>query len=72
MFPGELEFNVTATEKASFVVCSRSNTSPPSGNNRCNYNNKNEHRYAIQVARNLNLKIFKYNLKSDQWVELKR
>ena len=25
-----------------------------------NYNNKNEHRYAIQVARNLNLKVFKY------------
>ena len=72
MNPAELEFNVTATEKASFVVCSRSNTSPPSGNNRCNYNNKNDHRYAIQVARNLNLKIFKYNLKSDQWVELKR
>ena len=72
MFPGELEFNVTATEKASFVVCSRSNTTNSSGNNRCNYNNKNEHRYAIQVARNLNLKVFKYNLKSDQWLELKR
>ena len=72
MFPGELEFNVTATEKASFVVCSRSNTTHPSGNNRCNYNNKNEHRYAIQIARNLDLKVFKYNLKSDQWLELKR
>ena len=72
MFPGELEFNVTATEKASFVVCSRSNTTNPSGNNRCNYNNKNEHRYAIQVARNLDLKVFKYNLKSDKWLELKR
>ena len=72
MFPGELEFNVTPKEKASFVVCSRSNTTNPSGNNRCNYNNKNEHRYAIQVARNLNLKVFKYNLKSDQWLELKR
>ena len=72
MNPAQLEFNVTATEKASFVVCSRSNTTHPSGNNRCNYNNKNEHRYAIQIARNLDLKVFKYNLKSDKWVELKR
>ena len=72
MFPGELEFNVTATEKASFVVCSRSNTTNSSGNNRCNYSNKNDYRYAIQVARNLDLKVFKYNLKSDQWLELKR
>ena len=72
MFPGELEFNVTATEKASFVVCSRSNTTNSSGNNRCNYSNKNDYRYAIQVARNLDLKVFKYNLKSDQWLEVKR
>ena len=69
--PGELEFNVTSTEKASFVICSRSNTTNPSGNNRCNYNNKNEHRYAIQVARNLDLKIYKYNKKNDKWIQKK-
>ena len=69
LFPGELEFNVTSTEKASFVICSRSNTTNPSGNNRCNYNNKNDLRYAIQVARNLNLKVFKYNKSNDIWIE---
>lgn len=69
LFPGELEFNVTSTEKASFVICSRSNTTNPSGNNRCNYNNKNDLRYAIQIARNLNLKIFKYNKSNDIWIE---
>ena len=69
LFPGELEFNVTSTEKASFVICSRSNTTNPSGNNRCNYNNKNDLRYAIQVARNLNLKVFKYNKSNDTWIE---
>ena len=53
------------------LVCSRNNTSA-SGNNRCDYSNKKDHRYAIQVARNLNLKVFKYNLKSDQWIELKK
>ena len=40
LFPGELEFNVTSTEKASFIICSRRNTTNSSGNNRCNYNNK--------------------------------
>ena len=69
LFPGELEFNVTSTEKASFVICSRSTTTNPSGNNRCNYNNKNDLRYAIQVARNLNLKVFKYNKSNDTWIE---
>ena len=69
LFPGELEFDVTSTEKASFVICSRSNTTNPSGNNRCNYNNKNDLRYAIQVARNLNLKVFKYNKSNDTWIE---
>ena len=69
LFPGELEFNVTSTEKASFVICSRRNTTNPSGNNRCNYNNKNDLRYAIQVARNLNLKVFKYNKSNDTWIE---
>ncbi len=69
LFPGELEFNVTSVEKASFVICSRRNTTNSSGNNRCNYNNKNDLRYAIQVARNLNLKVFKYNKSNDTWVE---
>jgi len=68
MFPGELEFNVTGTEKASFVVCSRSNTTPPSGNNRCNSSNKNDFRYAIQISRSLDTQIYKYNLKKDIWV----
>ena len=71
MFPGELEFNVTSGEKASFVICSRTNTTNSSGGNRCNYNNKNEHRYAIQVARNLDLKIYKYNKKNDKWIQKK-
>ena len=69
LFPGELEFNVTSTEKASFIICSRSNTTNSSGNNRCNYSNKNDLRYAIQVARNLNLKVFKYNKNKDIWIE---
>ena len=69
LFPGELEFNVTSTEKASFIICSRRNTTNSSGNNRCNYNNKNDLRYAIQVARNLSLKVFKYNKSNDTWVE---
>ena len=69
LFPGELEFNVTSTEKASFIICSRRNTTNSSGNNRCNYNNKNDLRYAIQVARNLNLKVFKYNKSNDTWIE---
>ena len=68
MFPGSLEFNVTSGEKASFIICSRSNTTHPSGNNRCNYNNKNDYRYAIKVSRNLDLKIFKYNKKNDKWI----
>ena len=69
LFPGELEFNVTSTEKASFIICSRRNTTNSSGNNMCNYNNKNDLRYAIQVARNLSLKVFKYNKSNDTWVE---
>ena len=59
-------------KKASFVICSRSNTTHPSGNNRCNYNNKNAYRYAVQIARNLDLKIFKYNKDTDKWIEQKR
>ena len=69
LFPGELEFNVTSTEKASFIICSRSNTTNSSGNNRCNYSNKNDLRYAIKVSRNLNLKVFKYNKNKDIWIE---
>ena len=67
MFPGELEFNVTSAEKASFLVCSRNNTTHSGGNNRCNFNNKNDFRYAIQIDRSLNIKIYKYNLKKDKW-----
>ena len=67
LHPGELEFNVTPTEKASFLVCSRSNTTHSGGNNRCNFNNKNDFRYAIQIDRSLNLKVYKYNLKKDKW-----
>ena len=69
LFPGELEFNVTSTEKASFIICSRSNTTNSSGNNRCNYSNKNDLRYAIKVSRNLDLKVFKYNKSKDIWIE---
>jgi len=68
MFPGELEFNVTSSEKASFVVCSRISTTNSGGNNRCNYNNKNDYRYAVQVSRNLDLKVFRYNKKNDKWI----
>ena len=70
--PGQLEFNVTPTEKASFIICSRSNTTNSNGNNRCNYSNKNAYRYAVQIARNLDLKIFKYNKDTDKWIEQKR
>tara|TARA_B100000700_G_scaffold313281_1_gene398085 strand:- start:1348 stop:2040 length:693 start_codon:yes stop_codon:yes gene_type:complete len=69
LFPGELEFNVTSTEKASFIICSRSNTTNSNGNNRCNYSNKNDLRYAIKVSRNLDLKVFKYNKSKDVWIE---
>ena len=69
LFPGELEFNVTSTEKASFIICSRSNTTNSNGNNRCNYSNKNDLRYAIKVSRNLDLKVFKYNKSKDIWIE---
>ena len=68
LHPGELEFNVTSAEKASFLICSRKNTTHPSGSNRCNFNNKNDFRYAIQIARDLKLKVYKYNLKKDKWI----
>ena len=67
MFPGELEFNVTSTEKASFLVCSRTNTTNSGGSNPCNYRNENDFRYAVQIDRSLNLKVYKYNLKEDAW-----
>ena len=68
LHPGGLEFNVTSAEKGSFLICTRKNTTHPSGSNRCNFNNKNDFRYAIQIARDLKLKVYKYNLKKDKWI----
>ena len=61
-------FNLPPNVKASFIVCSTSNTTPASGNNRCNDANKNDFRYAIYLSRSLELIIYKYNLKKDIWV----
>jgi len=61
-------FNLPPNVKASFIVCSTSNTTPASGNNRCNDANKNDFRYAIYLSRSLELSVYKYNLKKDIWV----
>ena len=71
MNPGELEFNVTPSEEASFVVCSSKNTdnhNDATSKTICNYRNKLDYRYAVQVGRNLTLKIFKYDIKKDKWI----
>lgn len=61
-------FTLPTNIKASLIVCSTSNTTPASGNNRCNDVNKNDFRYAIYLSRSLELIIYKYNLKKDIWV----
>lgn len=61
-------FTLPTNIKASLIVCSTSNTTPDSGNNRCNDVNKNDFRYAIYLSRSLELIIYKYNLKKDIWV----
>ena len=49
------------------IFCSASNTTNSSGSNRCNDNNKNDFRYMVTWDVFINLKVYKFNMKKNQW-----
>ena len=52
------------------IFCSITNTTPCTGSNcsnRCNDTNKNDHRYMITWDAFTNLKVYKFNMKKNQW-----
>ncbi len=52
------------------ILCSVTNTTPCEGSNcsnRCNDSNKNDHRYMITWDVFTNLKVYRFNMKKNQW-----
>ena len=52
------------------ILCSITNTTPCKGSNcsnRCNDTNKNDHRYMITWDVFTNLKVYRFNMKKNQW-----
>ena len=51
------------------ILCSTKNTTKPGGSNRCNDSNKKDYRYLVTWDRFVNIKIYKYNKKKDEWCD---
>ena len=51
------------------ILCSTKNTTKPGGSNRCNDRNKNDYRYLVTWDKFVNIKIYKYNKKKDEWCD---
>jgi prepilin-type N-terminal cleavage/methylation domain-containing protein len=51
------------------ILCSTKNTTTPGGSNRCNDRNKNDYRYLVTWDKFVNIKIYKYNKKKDEWCD---
>ena len=51
------------------ILCSTKNTTTPGGSNRCNDRNKNNYRYLVTWDKFVNIKIYKYNKKKDEWCD---
>jgi hypothetical protein len=49
------------------ILCSTNNTTVSGGSNRCNDSNKNDYRYMITWDVFTNLKVYKFNMKKNQW-----
>ena len=52
------------------ILCSITNTTPCTGSNcsnRCNDTNKNDHRYMVTWDVFTNLKVYRFNMKKNQW-----
>ena len=49
------------------ILCSANNTTESGGSNRCNDSNKNDYRYMITWDVFTNLKVYKFNMKKNQW-----
>ena len=50
------------------ILCSIKNTTA-GGSNRCNDSNKKDYRYLVTWDRFVNIKIYKYNKKKDEWCD---
>ena len=50
------------------ILCSIKNTTT-GGSNRCNDSNKKDYRYLVTWDRFVNIKIYKYNKKKDEWCD---
>ena len=51
------------------ILCSIKNTTKLGGSNRCNDSNKKDYRYLVTWDRFVNIKIYKYNKKKDEWCD---
>lgn len=49
------------------IFCSVTNTTDANQSNRCNDNNKNDYRYMVTWDVFINLKVYKFNMKKNQW-----
>ena len=49
------------------IFCSVNNTTTSGGSNRCNDSNKNDHRYMVTWDVFTNLKVYRFNMKKNQW-----
>ena len=49
------------------IFCSLKNTTTSSGSNRCNDSNKNDYRYMVTWDVFINLKVYRFNMKKNQW-----
>ena len=49
------------------ILCSATNTTKRGGSNKCNDTNKNDYRYMVTWDAFINLKVYKFNMKKNQW-----
>jgi len=59
---------VTGNAISRVILCSIKNTTT-GGSNRCNDSNKKDYRYLVTWDRFVNIKIYKYNKKKDEWCD---
>ena len=59
---------VTGVSISRVILCSIKNTTT-GGSNRCNDSNKKDYRYLVTWDRFVNIKIYKYNKKKDEWCD---
>ena len=59
---------VTGDSISRVILCSIKNTTA-GGSNRCNDSNKKDYRYLVTWDRFVNIKIYKYNKKKDEWCD---